>query len=71
MRKPPFRATIAALIVTGALAGCPWSNSPDVFDGAKGISMPNFSGIPPQSEPPLAEDDAVPLRRSTAEEDAF
>jgi hypothetical protein len=38
------------------LPGCPWSKSPNVFDGAKGISMPSFNGPPAQTEPPI--DDA-------------
>jgi hypothetical protein len=55
MRKPLIRTIAVGLLGTVFFAGCPWSNSPNVFDGAKGISLPNLGGPPAQSEPPLFE----------------
>ena len=57
-----MRKSICSIAVLGVLtsllaAGCPWSNSPNVFDESKGISLPNFGGPPPQTEPELTEDD--------------
>ena len=57
MRKSLIRTLALGLFGTVFFAGCPWSNSPNVFEGAKGISMPNFGGPPPQTEPPLAENE--------------
>ncbi len=47
MRKSFF--LLSALVLTSLmLTGCPWSTSPNVFDG-----LPKFGGPPPQTEPPL------------------
>jgi hypothetical protein len=43
------------------LAGCPWSTSPNVFEGTKGISLPNFGGPPPQTEPEFVDSDEEPI----------
>lgn len=55
MRRMFIRTIALALFSTAFFAGCPWSNSANVFDGAKGISMPNFGGPPPQTEPSFEE----------------
>jgi len=49
---------LALTLLTLTLAGCPWSKAPDVFDSAKGISMPNFGGPPPQTEPDFVDEDS-------------
>ena len=56
MRKPFFSIAAFGLFAALALSGCPWSNSPNVFDGAKGVSLPSFGGPPQQSEPPLPDE---------------
>ena len=56
MSQKAFRTIALGLSSLFFLTGCPWSNSPNVFDGAKGISMPGFNGPPAQSEPPVADD---------------
>ena len=58
MRKSLIRTIALGLFCTAFFAGCPWSNSPNVFEGAKGISMPNFGGPPPQTEPPLIDEES-------------
>lgn len=60
MKSQKAFCTIAlGLLSLCCLAGCPWSNSANLFDGAKGISMPNFNGPPPQSEPPIADESST------------
>jgi hypothetical protein len=54
MRKT-FIRTIAVGLLSTIFTGCPWSTSPNIFEGAKGISLPSFGGPPPQTEPPLEE----------------
>jgi hypothetical protein len=56
MSHKAFRTLLLGLSSLLVLPGCPWSKSPNVFDGAKGISMPSFNGPPAQTEPPI--DDA-------------
>ncbi len=56
MSQKAFRTIVVGLSGLVFLTGCPWSNSPNVFEGAKGISMPGFNGPPAQSEPPVADD---------------
>jgi hypothetical protein len=54
--RKAFRALVLGLSSLFCLTGCPWSKSPNVFDGAEGISMPRLNGPPPQTEPPLADE---------------
>jgi hypothetical protein len=63
MRKRFIRTIAVGLLSTGFFAGCPWSSSPNVFQGAKGISLPKFGGPPTQTEPPLAENLDEPVSR--------
>ncbi len=55
MRKPLFQLAGLGLLTSLLFMGCPWSKSPNVFEGAKGISMPSFGGPPKQSEPPILD----------------
>lgn len=57
MRKSIFSIALLGVLTSVLATGCPWSNSPNVFEDSKGISMPNFGGPPPQTEPALSEDD--------------
>lgn len=68
MSRKAFRTLLLGLSCFFCLSGCPWSKSPNVFDGAKGISMPNFNGPPTQTEPPL-DDESTSLKsdRSAAD----
>jgi hypothetical protein len=61
MRKNLFRTIAAGLFGMVFLAGCPWSTSPNVFEGTKGISLPNFGGPPPQTEPEFVDSDEEPI----------
>jgi hypothetical protein len=68
MSRKAFRTIALGLVSVFCLAGCPWSSSPNVFDGAKGVSLPNFNGPPAQSEPPLVEESsAIDSPRSDGE----
>jgi hypothetical protein len=55
MSRKAFRTLALGLSSLLFLTGCPWSSSPNVFDGAKGISMPTLNGPPAQTEPPLED----------------
>ena len=69
MRKSFFLLAALALLTGLGLTGCPWSKSPNVFDGAKGVSWPKFGGPPPQTEPPL-EDAGQPSRSRSSGADS-
>lgn len=60
MRNRSILTMALALFSALFLAGCPWSNSPNVFEAAKEVSLPNFGGPPPQTEPPLENPGEVP-----------
>jgi hypothetical protein len=55
-RHKAFCTIAFGLLSLLCLTGCPWSSSANVFEGTKGISMPDLNGPPAQTEPPVAED---------------
>lgn len=57
MRKSVLSIALLGVLTSVLATGCPWSNSPNVFEDAKGVSLPSFGGPPPQTEPELIEDD--------------
>lgn len=69
MSQKAFGTIALGLLGLFFLAGCPWSSSANVFDGAKGLSMPDFNGPPAQSEPPIAEEEPSALELPRSEND--
>ena len=56
MRKTIFSFALLGFLTSVLFTGCPWSNSPNVFEDSKGISLPTFGGPPPQTEPDLSQE---------------